>query len=85
MNVNALHRMEKSDLETLIAKEKENIWNDPASADDHETLGILVSKFSKWEGETIVKTFLAALEDSNFHSLAEKIETLSNNYFEEDV
>jgi hypothetical protein len=75
--------MEKSGLETLIAEEKEKIWNDPETADDHETLGILISKFSKWEGETIIKTFLAALEDSNFHSLAEKIETLSDNYFEE--
>lgn len=82
MNINALHRMEKSGLETLIAEEKEKIWNDPETADDHETLGILISKFSKWEGETIIKTFLAALEDSNFHELASSIKESTDKYFE---
>jgi len=67
----------------LINAAKSEIWNDPATADDHETLGILVSKFSEWEGETIIKVFLAALEDSNYHSLSEEIEKVATNYFEE--
>lgn len=67
----------------LINAAKSEIWSNPETADDFETLGILVSKFAEWEGEPIIKAFLAALEDANFHSLAEKIETLSNNYFEE--
>lgn len=67
----------------LINAAKPEIWNDPASADDLETLGILVSKYCEWEGEKIIKVMLEALTDSNFHSLAEELKKTANDYFYE--
>ena len=41
-----------------------------AKATDEETLGILVSCFFKWDCSAVVRCAAAALEDSNYHSLA---------------
>ena len=38
-----------------------------------EGLGIAVSMFCNWTGESICNVFLEALEDANFHHLADDI------------
>lgn len=40
---------------------------------DEEVLGILVSKFCKWDGIKICEVCTNAFKDSNFHSLAQVI------------
>lgn len=72
----------KDFLKDAILATKHESFVEPEKADDLEALGILVSKYTEWTGEDIVKVFLAALEDSNFHELGEKIEELTDKYFE---
>lgn len=43
---------------------------------ESEGLGLLVSKYFKYDGVQIVKTFLSALEDANFHTESEKVEKI---------
>lgn len=40
---------------------------------DEEVLGILVSKFCKWDGIKIGEVCTTAFEDSNFNSLAQVV------------
>lgn len=35
-----------------------------------ETLGLLISRFTQWSGDSILKVAIAALEDANFHTEA---------------
>lgn len=42
-------------------------------ATKQEVMGIMVSKYFDWDGIRITETLIEALEDANFHSLAEKI------------
>ena len=46
-----------------------------------ETLGLLVSKFCKWDGNKIFKVSTEAFEDSNFHTFNEKF----NDLWEKEV
>lgn len=41
-----------------------------------ETLGVLVSKFTEWTGDFILKVAIAALEDANFRPEAEEVRTI---------
>jgi len=51
-------------------------FTEPENTSETEALGIAISKHFGWAGEPIVETFLAALEDSNFHTFREKVEDL---------
>ena len=42
----------------------------PLDARKVEGLGIAISKWTQWEGSTIVQVAAEALEDANFHDLA---------------
>ena len=33
-----------------------------------DALGVAISKWAEWEGDTIVEAFFSALEDSNYHT-----------------
>jgi hypothetical protein len=72
-----------SDLKTCIAAAKADMWADPSSADDLETLGIMVSNCCDWELDGIAKVLYAALEDSNYHTLNERIEKVVADYLKE--
>ena len=39
-----------------------------------ETLGILISKYVKWDCDRLLTVIRSALEDSNYHSLVEAID-----------
>ena len=41
-----------------------------------EALGAMVSVYFKWDGIQILNAFQAALEDANFHSINEQINTI---------
>ena len=45
-------------------------------ATDQEALALLVSQHNEWDGEDIIKTFALALEDANFHDLADQVTKL---------
>jgi len=69
-----------STLNGSIAHAKREIWTDPDSADDLETLGILVSKHCEWDIGKMAKVIHAALEDSNYHTLNGRITTVIGEY-----
>lgn len=52
---------------------------------DQEVVGIMVSQYFEWDGAKVCDAFLNALEDSNFHSLREKIQNLVNEEFSSSV
>ena len=47
-----------------------------AGITDSEALGALISSYFKWDGIQILNALQAALEDANFHSINEQINTI---------
>jgi len=43
---------------------------------ESEGLGLIISKYFKWDGVRIVQAFLSALEDANFHTERDKVEKI---------
>lgn len=43
---------------------------------NEEVLGIIISKFSEWDGQKIKDIMYNAFEDSNFHSFNAKLDEL---------
>jgi len=62
-------------LPTLIKDVKEKAFIDGADVDDMEVLGLIVSKFCKWNAEAITEVAAEALIDSNFDALAADFRT----------
>lgn len=52
----------------LIEDVKSKSFVKDANPTDAEVVGLIVSKFSKWDRDEIVASFIEALEDSNFHA-----------------
>jgi len=65
-------------LKNLLDEAKEQYFIDDyvSKASYEETLGLLISKFCKWDGNKIFKVSTSAFEDSNFHTFNEKFEEL---------
>jgi hypothetical protein len=47
-----------------------------ASISDAEALGAIISTYFKWDGIQILNAMQYALEDANFHSINEQINTM---------
>jgi len=47
-----------------------------AGISDAEALGAMISTYFKWDGIQILNAFQSALEDANFHSINEQINTI---------
>lgn len=67
-------------LKLAITKQVPLTWM-PAYLQEHtqekiqdETLGILISKYVKWDCKRLLTIIKSALEDSNYHSLVEAID-----------
>jgi hypothetical protein len=60
-------------LNELIQAQKQESFTDPSAASDADALGILISQHFEWDVIQVAKTAAAALEDSNWHSLASTI------------
>ena len=58
-------------LETIKAK----AFVDGYEATDEEALGLVVSKFCKWDALSITKVAAEAYEDANFDDLAHNVKT----------
>ena len=43
-----------------------------------QTLGVIISQYCEYTGHQIVTVFLAALEDSNYHTFGKKVKALWN-------
>jgi len=71
--------MENSELLKMLIKNQINksfveLYRDQAT--DEQGLGLLISKYFKWDGLAILKTLYTALEDANFHTENKEIEKL---------
>jgi len=62
-------------LPTLLTAIKKKAFVKGYKATDAEALGLVVSKFSKWDAEAITEVAAEALIDSNFDALAADFRT----------
>ena len=69
-------RMIASVMPTLLNAIKEKAFVAGHKATDAEALGLVVSKFCKWDAGSILAVASEALEDANFDDLAQKIDLL---------
>jgi predicted RNA-binding protein with PIN domain len=79
----------KAELTRFITEEMKGIWVTPylekieADPDAYkeairQTLGVIISQYCEWTGHKIVCVFLAALEDSNYHTFGREVNALWN-------
>lgn len=55
---------------------KKDYFNADYQASDEEAMGILMSQFFGWDGIAVLTAASHGLEDSNFHTLSAKVDTL---------
>ena len=77
-NMDKKRELIKSMFQTAIKMQKELTYIEPNTATDAETVGVMISQYMKWNGQTIFDTAYSAFEDANFHSFNEKFEELWN-------
>ena len=71
---NKLEEMNRP-LKVLVEQKKKEAFIEPNKATDEEALGILIATYFEWDSR-IIRCFLEALEDANFHTLRGQIEEL---------
>jgi hypothetical protein len=64
-------------LPTLLDAIKEKAYVNGYKASDTEALGLVVSKFTKWDLGAILNVTSEALEDANFDAVATQIDRLA--------
>ena len=64
--------------QTIIANAKRDFYRKDAVVSDAEALGVAVSRWFANDTIQINEAFIAALEDSNRHSLCDLIETVQD-------
>ena len=55
-------------LKPLIEECKKTCFVEGYKATDEEILGIILSKYFKWDGVPLLKVLVDGLEDANFHT-----------------
>lgn len=70
-----------SALHALLVRQRKLSFTQPEKATATETLGILVSRYTSWDGEAIYLVAHEALTDANFHALAAKLKYLWDHPF----
>lgn len=68
-------------LELLIERQRKLSFTQPDKASHLEALGLMVSKYSLWDGEAIYLVAHEALTDANFHALAAKLKYIWDHPF----
>tara|TARA_Y100001973_G_C4969140_1_gene218713 strand:+ start:306 stop:566 length:261 start_codon:yes stop_codon:yes gene_type:complete len=68
-------------MKPLIKQVRDIAFIKGAYVTDREVLGIIISKYSEWSAETIMDIATEALRDSNFHKLADDLETVTKEHF----
>lgn len=61
-------------IEPLINKVRQESFVKGYEATDAECVGLIVSKYFHWNGYEIGKVAIEALEDSNFHDIANRLQ-----------
>lgn len=74
MTTNQIQSLLKAVLEQI----KDETFVDPVNTSDSKAMGILLSKYFEYDGLEILKATYSALEDSNFHSENEVIQSIIN-------
>ena len=72
------------DDEKLEKWTQEHLDNTDPELVSEETLGIIISQWSEWDGPKIMRVLVSALEDANFHDEAEIIEQIIEAEYEFD-
>ena len=68
-------------MDDLLAAEAPKMFKtDTCEVEAAEVLGVWVSQWSEWDGETIIKVALEALEDANFSTFSEMLGNLWATY-----
>jgi len=70
-----------SELHDLLVRQRKLSFTQPEKATATETLGILVSRYTGWDGEAIYLVAHEALTDANFHALAGKFKYIWDHPF----
>jgi hypothetical protein len=70
-----------ADMTDLISKVKKVAFVEGADPTDAEVVGIIVSKYFKWDGLRIAEAAIEGLRDSNFRALAYKFDAEVNMEF----
>ena len=65
---------------TLLKAIKQKAFSKDYVASDEQALGLVVSKFCKWNAGQILAVTTEALEDSNYDNLAESAWKLDSEY-----
>ena len=68
-------------LDPLMKEIKATCFVNGYNPTNEEVMGIIVSKFFKWDGLAIAETAGYSLEDSNFHALNERLQLLIDEEF----
>jgi hypothetical protein len=70
----------------LIDEQRTESWRPEyrANVSEEQGLGVLISRYFDWNGDRILKTAVAALEDANFHREAAAVQKLIDEVDEED-
>ncbi len=63
----------KWNMSDLIERTKIQSYVDNAEPSEAEVVGLIVSKYFKWNGTEIMEAMLSSLEDANFHELRERL------------
>ena len=63
----------KWNMSDLIERTKIQSYVDNAEPSEAEVVGLIVSKYFKWNGTEIMEVMLSSLEDANFHELRERL------------
>ena len=63
----------------MITKRESFIPEAQNEITDADALGVAISKWAEWTGDTIAEAFFSALEDSNYHTMRENFVLLWND------
>lgn len=64
------------DLKAELARIKRESFTAGAEPSDEDAMGLLISRYFKWDGVSILKAAANALEDANFHDESAQIDEM---------
>ena len=67
-------------LNAVVEDRAKETFHDPDTVEESAALGVAIARHFGWVAAPIIKTFLAALEDANFHHLREQIEEIARTH-----
>lgn len=63
---------------------KKELTLDQIEQKENETLGVAISQWAGWNGVRVMRVFLEALSDSNYHREAEQVADMIKKAEEDD-